>query len=199
MDDPRDPREPDDDASAAGLIIPLLGGCVLFVFGLGALAVVNGPPEIPMPSLPAPGGEGGVPKMRSKIPKLGGVAARPRFGGLLFAPSFSDLKTPSDWVNKQYELQAEMASDPNAGWKLGLLYKHRRNPNKDMLAARQVFEDAGRMGSGAAYHELAKMYERGDGVHEDKRLALTYYRKSVDLGLSNGKKKIEALEAELGM
>ncbi|WP_285653449.1 tetratricopeptide repeat protein, partial [Helicobacter ailurogastricus] len=82
---------------------------------------------------------------------------------------------------------------------LGLMYSepHRPSDHPDYPKAMQYFKKAIDMGEPAGYYALAEMYQSGQGVKADMKMAGQYYQKACDLGYQGGCFKVKIYSATL--
>ena len=72
--------------------------------------------------------------------------------------------------------------DPEAQYKLGLLYQKGRGVEQDYAKAVEWFQKAADKNHALAQYELGVAYRRGQGVEKDYAKALKWYRKAADQG-----------------
>jgi len=73
-----------------------------------------------------------------------------------------------------------MANKANELYMKALRYKIFRKG--DFNEFMQVLQEAAELGSPEAQHEMAKLYERGEGVQQDINKAITWYQKAAEQG-----------------
>jgi tetratricopeptide (TPR) repeat protein len=114
----------------------------------------------------------------SDAQRAGGAACQ--LGALHYVGALNEERTPEyDQAFKWYEKGADLGN-VQALINLGYCYQYGRSVEKDMQKAYDCFHRAALVStSPEAYYKLGDMYRWGDGVKQDKGLAMALYEKAL--------------------